>query len=191
MIDSGQHPYVEWIAREAQRPVVMDPGARERLMAAIRVEPVPQPRSGWTRLFEPRAFNVSPIGSALLAAGLVGIGIVAGLTSTNRDGRQVGQPRVAVVSQLPVSDTFVFIAPQASHVSLVGDFNGWDATKTPLVRSGDSGLWTVKLPLAAGRHVYAFVVDGAWDRDPGAPVAPDDGFGQARSVRIVSTGATS
>ena len=191
MTDSGQHPYVEWIAQEARRPVVMEPGARERLMSAVRLEPAPQPRPGWYRLFEPRAFNVSPIGSALLAAGLVGIGVIAGLVTTNRDGRQAGQPRVAVVSQLPVSDTFVFIAPQAGHVSLVGDFNGWDATKTPLIRSGDSGLWTVKLPLSAGRHVYAFVVDGSWNRDPSAPVAPDDGFGQARSVRIVSTGASS
>ncbi len=189
MTNSEQHPYVEWIAREARRPVVSDQGMRDRVMAAVHAEPPPSRDAGWGRVFEPRVFNLSPIGTTLLAAGLVGIGVIAGAFSNNRDGRQAGQPTVAVVPQLPVSDTFVFIAPQANHVSVVGDFNGWDATKNPLARSGDSGLWSVKLPLAAGRHVYAFVVDGSWNRDPGAPVAPDDGFGQAKSVRIVALGA--
>ena len=36
MIDSEEHPYVEWIAREARRPVLTDPASRARLMAAIR-----------------------------------------------------------------------------------------------------------------------------------------------------------
>ena len=52
---------------------------------------------------------------------------------TNRDGRPTaGQPPVAAVSQLPVSDTFVkftFVAPSAKHVTLVGDFNDWDVSK--------------------------------------------------------------
>jgi hypothetical protein len=186
---------VEWIAREAQRPVAIDMAARDRVMAAVRAEPRQERRSGWHRMLEPRAFHVSPIASALLAAGLVGIGVLAGVYTIDRDGRQAGQPLVAVVpQQLPVSDTvdkFVFIAPDAGKVSVVGDFNGWDATKNPLSRAGDSGLWTVKLPLTPGRHVYAFVVDGSWNRDPGAPVAPDDGFGHAKSVRIVSRGSTS
>ena len=193
MIDSEQHPYVEWIAREARRPVAVDPDARARVMAAVRAEPRPRRRPGWQRMFEPRAFNVSPLGSALLAAGLVGIGVLAGAFAFDRDGRQAGQPLAAVASRLPVSDSlakFVFIAPQAGSVALVGDFNGWDATKNPLRRSGDSGLWTVQLPLSAGRHVYAFVVDGAWNRDPAAPVAPGDAFGHANSVRIIARGVT-
>jgi hypothetical protein len=192
MIDSEQHPYVEWIAREARRPVVVNPDARSRVMAAIRAEARPRRRSGWRRMFESRPFDMSPIGSALLAAGLVGIGVLAGAFVIDRDGRQAGQPPAVVASRLPVSDSvakFVFIAPQAASVSVVGDFNGWDTTKNPLIRSGDSGLWTVKLPLAAGRHVYAFVVDGEWSRDPAAPVAPEDGFGHANSVRIVGHGA--
>jgi hypothetical protein len=40
MTDSEHSSYVEWIAREARRPVVMDAGARDRLMAAVRAEPV-------------------------------------------------------------------------------------------------------------------------------------------------------
>lgn len=196
MIDSNQDSqdtYIEWLAREARRPVATDPAARARIMAAVRMEPVPHRHHGfWARLGEPRAFSLSPVGSVLLAAGLVGIGVVVGGITNNRDGRQAGQPSVAVAPQLPVSDTvvkFVFIAPQAGQVSVVGDFNGWDATKTPMVRAANSGLWTVALPLTAGRHVYAYVVDGSWSADPSAPLAPDDGFGHANSVMIVRKGS--
>jgi hypothetical protein len=193
MIDPELHPYVEWIAREARRPVLTDAAARERVMAAIR--PIAPPRRSrargtWGRLLEPRALTLSPLTSALLAAGLVGIGVLAGVLAQNRDGRApVGQRPVAAVPQLPVSDTivkFVFFAPQASEVAVVGDFNDWDTTKTPMERAAKGGLWTVAMPLTPGRHLYSFVVDGTiWTTDPGAPVAPDDGFGRANSVKIV------
>ena len=197
MTDSEQHPYVEWIASEARRPVLMDPGARDRIMAAVRAEPVPAPAPAWRRLLQPRVFRMSPAGSALLAAGLVGIGVLTGVVTSNRGGRAAEHPRdVAVLpSQPPVSDTlvkFVLIAPQAKNVSLVGDFNEWDLAKTPMIRSGESGLWTVVLPLSAGRHLYAFVVDGSsWVQDPSAPIAPDDGFGHANSVKLVVRGSSS
>lgn len=193
MSDSAEHPYVEWIAREAQRPVVTDPAARARIMAAVRAEPKPKkslfalPSS----LFIPR-FSLSPATGALLAAGLVGIGVFAGAFGNNRGARQGGGALPPVATQPSVShatDTvvkFVYVGPQASKVSLVGDFNDWDLSKTPMVRSANGGLWTVTLPLKAGRHLYAFVVDGnTWASDPGAPMAPDDGFGHVNSVRNV------
>jgi hypothetical protein len=191
MTDSEQHPYVEWIAREARRPVVVDQAARDRVMAAVRAEPVPHHNRFWSRIIEPRVFHLSPAGSALLAAGLVGIGVIAGLFTNNRDASvRSGRPAVSVATQLPVSDTvvkFVFVAPQAEKVALVGDFNGWDTTKTPMVRVANGGVWTVTLPLSAGRHLYSFVVDGSgWSTDPTAPLAADDGFGHANSVKIVS-----
>jgi hypothetical protein len=200
MTDSELHPYVELIAREARRPVVSDPAARERLMAAIRAEPVPSPRRFsrvWERLVQPRVFSLSPAGSALIAAGLVGIGVFAGKFVNNRDdlSRIVVSNRPPAVQPLPVSTVtdsvvqFVYVAPQAKTVSIVGDFNGWDATKAPLARVATGGLWTVTLPLSVGRHLYSFVVDGTWQPDPGAPRDPDDGFGHANSVKIVSRGS--
>ena len=58
MTDSELHPFVEWIAREARRPVVTDPAARERIMAAVRAEPVPVRRSGiWSRVVAPRVVH--------------------------------------------------------------------------------------------------------------------------------------
>jgi len=197
MTDSEQHPYVEWIASEARRPVLMDPGARDRIMAAVRAEPVPAPAPAWRRFLQPHVIHMSPAATSLLAAGLVGIGVLTGVVISNRGGLTAEHPRgVAVLpSQPPVSDTlvkFVFVAPQAQNVSLVGDFNEWDLAKTPMIRSGESGLWTVVLPLSAGRHLYAFVVDGSsWVQDQSAPIAPDDGFGHANSVKLVVRGSSS
>src|SRR5262245_5238724 len=189
MTDSELHPYVELIAREARRPVVSDPAARDRVMAAVRAEPLPRRWHFWGVL-QPRALMLSPVTGALLAAGLVGVGALLGGYATNRDGREPAGQLTAVAPKLPVSDTvFVFIAPRASKVSLVGDFNDWDATKAPLVRVPNSGLWKVTLPLPAGRHEYQFVVDGTWLPDPGAPLAGDDGFGRTNSVRIVRKGS--
>ena len=190
MTDSEQHPYIELIAREARRPVVTDRAARERIMAAVRAEPLPSRLPFWSRVFEPRSFRLAPATGALLAAGLVGIGVITSQLAFNRDGQtSVGQG-LPVAAKLPVSDTvFVLVAPRASKVSLVGDFNDWDMTKAPLVRVPNSGLWTITVPLSAGRHLYQFVVDGSWQPDPGAPVAGDDGFGRTNSVRIVRKGS--
>jgi len=199
MIDSEQHPYVEMIAREARRPVAVDPAARARIMAAVRAEPLPSraPRL-WERVLQPRSFHLSPAATSLIAAGLVGIGILGGLfahSANNRDaGSPVGRSPIAVVphTQLPVTDTvvrFVLVAPKAATVSLVGDFNGWDANRTPMARAAGGDVWTVTLPMTAGRHVYSFVVDGSWSPDPTAPLAPDDGYGHTNSVKIVARGS--
>lgn len=195
MPESELHPYVELIIREARRPVQVDDAVRERIMAAIRAEPTPTRRRFWHRLVERRALTLSPVGGFALAAGLVGIGILAGLSTQSRDGRTAGHPKdvAAITPQLPVHDTvvkFVFVAPQAARVSVVGDFNDWNETATPMVRSAGGGLWTITLPLSAGRHTYAFVADGQWTADPSAPLAPDDGFGHANSVVLVGRGSS-
>jgi hypothetical protein len=195
MTESELHPFVESIAREARRPVVTDPAARERIMAAVRAEPVPVRQSGvWSRLVAPRPFRLSPASIGLLAAGLVGIGVLVGDLALNRDGQSTAErPSGAVAGQLPVSDTvvrFVYVAPRATTVYVVGDFNGWDTTKTPLSRTSKDGVWSVTLPLSAGRHIYAYVVDGSWSADPHAPLAPDDGFGHANSVKLVRGGSS-
>src|SRR5215207_6557507 len=45
------------------------------------------------------------------------------------------------------------LAPGASRVALVGDFNGWNPASTPLRATGDGYTWSVSVPLAPGRHV--------------------------------------
>ena len=88
---------------------------------------------------------------------------------------------------------FVLVAPRAARVSLVGEFNGWDASATPMrhAERGD-GTWSVSVPLGAGRHVYAFVIDNStWVPDPQAPLAPEQWYGERNSVVVVSGGPRS
>jgi hypothetical protein len=194
MTEAEEHPYVEWIAREARRPVATDAAARARIMDLVRSQPIPR-FSVWRRLVQPRPLSLSPLASMALAAGLVGIGIFAGVFVLRRDGHSVAGQRVAVAPSapgLPTSDsvvTFVFVG-KAAQVSLVGDFNGWDAKATPMKQLGpQAGYWSVTLPLTAGRHLYAFVVDSQWVADQHAPLAPDGGFGRPNSVRLVGRGS--
>jgi len=84
---------------------------------------------------------------------------------------------------------FLLMAPRAASVMLVGDFNDWTASATPLHTAAAGGLWAVTVPLPPGRYRYAFVVDGTrWQPDPSAPPAPDDEFGSPASV--VTIGGT-
>lgn len=81
---------------------------------------------------------------------------------------------------------FEFTLPgTAREVALVGDFNGWSTEATPMTRQGGGGTWAARVPLAPGRHEYAFVVDGQrWVIDPLAPQVPDAGFGPTNTVVI-------
>jgi hypothetical protein len=196
--------YVEWIAREARRAVAVDPMAVERVMARVRLESRPTRRAArWRWLLEPRSLPLSPIAGAALAAGLVGIGVLLGHTKIDRGGQSpTGGPAALAVNspRSPFPDTvrqirFVLVAPRASTVSVVGDFNNWDAQATPMTRNSTAGTWSVAIPLPAGRHVYAFVVNGAngttqWVADPTAPLAPEDGLGAPNSVVLVGGSAS-
>ena len=81
---------------------------------------------------------------------------------------------------------FSVLAPRARRVSVVGDFNGWNADATRLTLARDGQTWTTMLPLTAGRHTYAFVIDGDVVRDPAALPAPGEDFGVPNSLVFVS-----
>lgn len=197
MTEPDLDSYVEWIAREARRPVAVDPMAVERVMARVRREPLPARRAPlWRWVLEPRALPLSPLVGAALAAGLVAIGFLVGHIQLDRGGHETGRSGAVAVNPAPArssSDTnvikFVLVAPHASTVSLVGDFNDWDAEATPMTRTKTGGTWSVAIRLPAGRHVYAFVVNGSngtqWVADPSAPLAPEDGLGSPNSVVLV------
>lgn len=191
-------PYVDWIAREARRPVAVDPMAVERVMARVRLEAPPAVHSARWRWLVERSLPLSPIVGAALAAGLVGVGILLGHLTIDRGGQNpTGRSETVVAHRPPlapsVHDTvikFVLVAPHASTVSVVGDFNNWDARATPMIRTPTGGTWSVAIPLQPGRHIYAFVVNGAngttqWVADPTAPLAPEDGLGAPNSVVLV------
>jgi hypothetical protein len=82
---------------------------------------------------------------------------------------------------------FALVAPGATNVSIVGDFNNWNPSATPLRVTHDGRTWLVEMPLSAGRHVYAFVVDGDLVADPSAPRVVDHDFGSQNSVVLVGS----
>ncbi len=59
---------------------------------------------------------------------------------------------------------FVVWAPNADGVSVVGDFNGWDARLNPMRSMGNSGLWELFVPEVSEGSRYKFEIvprDGA------------------------------
>lgn len=72
-------------------------------------------------------------------------------------------------------------APKARSVELVGDFNAWKPGLLRMIRGGD-GVWTISIPVLAGRHKYLFLVDGEPKVDERADTA-DGPQGRRVSVR--------
>ena len=61
--------------------------------------------------------------------------------------------------------TFFLKATNATWVSLVGSFNGWNI-ETGAMKRNKEGIWEKSLSLKPGPHEYKFVVDGEWWADP-------------------------
>jgi hypothetical protein len=188
-----------------RQPVDLGADARGRLAAALGAErrPRPAPRfpSALRWFVRPVHLPLPPLALGAAAAALLLAGVFAGERFARGDARNDARAervaslagRDAMRASAPAggADTvrvirFVLVAPGAGRVALVGDFNAWDAARTPMRAGGDGGVWTVELPVSAGRHLYAFVVDGTrWVVDPSAPLAPEDGFGTRNSVLVV------
>ncbi len=173
---------VDRIVSHLRRPVQIDAALDERVMQEIaQVDTGRRPGAAvaaWRWLIRPRPFAVSPLGALAMAAGLAAV--VWALP-----GR--GARAVPPAADAPREFQFVVVAPRATRVALVGDFNDWDATRTPMRASQRGGsVWTAVLPLAPGRYRYGFLVDGSrWLADPAAPHVRDDEFGAPSSVVTV------
>jgi len=167
----------------------LESGFEARVMAVARAEaPARYPKAApWWR--RPRTLRLSPVAGLALAAGFAGL-VAAGTLATVR---RIPSDRPAV-ARTAAADTvhlvrFVLDAPDARSVQLVGDFNAWSRDATPLAVTAVEGVWTVTVPLAPGRHEYAFIVDGErWVADSTARIRNDE-FGTETSVVSVGSGA--
>ena len=178
MSDVDDEELFERAGAALRTPSPNDAAAREALVQAIRAEPRRSPVT-----MRPK---VSRWWVAIAAAA---VAFVAGLGTGRSMSRAPAVAKTGSGDSAERRVEFVFVAPAARNVSLVGDFNGWDATATPMRRTDGLTTWSVAVPLAAGRHVYAFVVDGNdWVTDPQAPLSPEQWFGQRNSVVVVPVG---
>ena len=91
--------------------------------------------------------------------------------------------RISAAAESGDAALFLMPAPGAQSVTVVGNFNGWEAT--PLSDDDGDGIWTASIPLPPGRYEYAFVIDGRWwGQDPLADEYVRS-FGDYNSVRYV------
>ena len=61
---------------------------------------------------------------------------------------------------------FSLVAPEANRVELVGSFNEWDRSRAIPMSRQTNGVWHTTLDLGPGKHLYKFIIDGAWRPDP-------------------------
>lgn len=165
-----------------------DVRAPASLKGAVMAEIARRPRSRWRAmvdwLVQPRTVRLSPaMGFGFAVAAVAVLALLP-------DGRLIpgsGDPAAAVSEAAPVLTRFVFVAPEASQVTLTGDWVSWDTEGIRLTQLRGSDVWTVDVPVPPGVHEYSFIVDGSeWRPDPLAGEPVDDGFGRANSVLMVA-----
>lgn len=177
------------VVAELRAPVRVRPEWRAGVLRGIALLPSPDEQATPVR-----HWRLRPISA--LAAGLVCMLVGAGATALLLAPRKALSPNDALTSltatmPLPGEQAarppvrFVFVAPYAARVALVGDFNAWNPSATPMRRSSDGRAWLIDVALAPGRHVYSFIVDGDLAPDPSAPRSGDDDFGVPSSVVVV------
>src|SRR5262245_20589560 len=104
---------VDRVAQQLRQPVSIDPALDDRVMAEIAADAAPpRPRvARWTWLAAAAA-----LGAILIA-------------------RPWGGGKESALNAFQ----FVLVAPQASSVALVGDFNDWDPARSPMRTA--QGVW--------------------------------------------------
>ena len=80
---------------------------------------------------------------------------------------------------------FICHSPQAKAVTLVGDFNNWNASANPMTQMPDRS-WLLRLEMKHGHHRYAFLVDGVLTLDPQAQGITRNDKGERVSLIPVS-----
>lgn len=90
--------------------------------------------------------------------------------------RKLGRGKIRVTFTMPPLEG-------VKQLFLVGDFNNWSVTETPLTRAADNS-WSVALTLAAGQdYEYRYFADGqVWHNDWAADTYVPNAFGTENSV---------
>lgn len=197
MIDESDE-MIEQAARVLSAMPPARAGAIARVLMAVRANQA-RPLPLWRRVaLRIEETSVSAKAASLLVAASLLIGFFARATvdgdSALLGGASSGidvalQPVANVASEnRPVAVAMAFELANARSVSVVGDFNGWDPSVTPMQRVGKGGPWSATVLARPGRHTYAYMVDGTTlVADPRAPRAKSSDFDGDASVMMVRT----
>lgn len=198
MAEQEYDAFIDEVARQLKQPVRFDARLDARVMAALEPAVVPIAAGLRSAPWYRRRVSVSLVGSLAAAAAIAGLAAIGAFElASGRSSRVVLSPGVALT---PVSNPgagaaasdaqeiqFLLVAPGASSVSLVGQFNEWDERATPMALDENHGAWHVSVPLVPGLYQYQFLVDGKVRvTDPSAPVVGSE-FGSPNSLLTVKT----
>lgn len=198
MIVDERDELIERVARSLAVFPPARPAAVLEIMSAVHSRRAARPSLPARVAAYMRAPSLSVATATMLAAATLVIGFVS-RGSFNRATVAVERAAgdgVGVTTLLPATDAvgaeravavpLVLRAMGARSVAVVGDFNDWDPTVTPMRRFGAGGPWTATVLAKPGRHVYAFMVDGVLTTDPRAPTVKDIDYGGEASVLMVA-----
>ena len=73
---------------------------------------------------------------------------------------------------------------KAQRVYLAGDFNDWTTGSLLMKRVGND--WVFPIHLSVGKHLYKFIVDGEWIKDPGNALWEENEVGTGNSIIWIS-----
>ncbi len=194
--------FLERVAKPLRSPELVDDTFEPRLMAQVRrvgstLYPSSRSTSRTSWWHTERVVRVSPIAGLALAAGIAGVIALSTLVGGTNDApvpavAQSRAPQGAVTPDTVHLVRFVFVDPRATTVEMVGDFNAWTRGVTRLERSAAPGVWTASVPLPAGRHEYAFIINGTrWIADPLAAKSSDDFGVESAVIHVGSVGQSS
>jgi hypothetical protein len=168
------------------------PDLEDRVMREVRALPPHRSRAGalhaaWTWLVSPRRVTI-PMRPAYGLAG----GLAAMLLFVFMGTGAPAATELAVAEEREASVVFVQFrleAPEATAVQVAGTFSEWEPRHS-LVEVAP-GVWTATVPVRAGVHEYAFVVDGEdWRVDPYAPQVSDSFGGVNNRLPMLATSIT-
>lgn len=169
--------------------------ARDRLMTRLHADAVPAAVQNRERS-QARRHTRERTPARSVARGLAAIAVAASLVVVVARSRAGGEgSRTPHVDPVPyttparaASDVgFALQLSDASvrHVSLAGDFNGWNPTALPMQRDPVTGTWRTRVHLVPGRHEYSYVVNGTrWVIDPLAPRTMEQTMGPTNVITV-------
>lgn len=78
-----------------------------------------------------------------------------------------GMGAIPYADGLGTGVTFRVWAPNATSVTVPGQFNGWSTNANYLVKEAGTENWSADIPAARANHQYKFLINGSvWKRDP-------------------------
>ena len=108
------------------------------------------------------------------------------------DGKEIIDPANPLLTgtNKKTANSFLILEPNytfrlkgyggAKEVFLAGDFNNYSGNSLAMKHVGDE--WVFSVHLTRGKHIYKFVVDGQWIRDPQNKLWEQNKFGTGDSV---------